>query len=340
MALAVKELTEEALETALEEGELFIPPSIETLEKYSAAALTPAALAKLIYSDKKKPKQKKKMVQLVAIKPTRPPKYRSKYTYAKVPRPIRARYGRRMRRPIFGQNKDAYMSFRARTGNILAGSSRSKGRVHVITRMNITRLNGVTNPLTSLSNQNFGNGNGNGVVGMDFKLSDFLSYTDFTAIYRWYKILWVKVTMYPEQNTHVAAKVHVAADIDSTAYAPLNFDGADSDLTGLAPHIIFAPDKSNSDGFATEGEAYAHDKAKFHMFNDGRELQIYLTPHPRDEVGLVGAPAEVSSAPKWLSTDAPDIQHYGIRTLCKGWHNQFFVKCITTMKVAFKEHKL
>jgi hypothetical protein len=43
---------------------------------------------------------------------------------------------------------------------------------------------------------------GQGGFSWNFSLSQFPQYTEYTDLYQWYKLLWVKITFYPEQNSY------------------------------------------------------------------------------------------------------------------------------------------
>jgi hypothetical protein len=236
---------------------------------------------------------------------------------------------------------NAVKSFNSYTSaSALSGSSSRSSKYSILSRTYLPEaiaLQGGGTLTGAINNDFLNNSTGAGGYGYKFNLADFTNYTDFTAMYRFYKILWVKVIFYPEQNCHVAAKANegTAATMayDQVAYA----DGT-STRTGRAPTICYAPDQTSSDGFSSFEVAMAHDRAKFHMFNDSRELSVFLVPTIRDKVGATSG-STGPAKPKWISTEYPNEEHYGLRCYSEGFHNSNFVKVLCTMKVAFRDLK-
>lgn len=275
-------------------------------------------------------KKKKNMVQNVKV--THVVKQPRKTVYGAS---RRYKTGKRIRRSRKG-NTNAVKSFRTSTRSAaIAGSYRSKGKIQVVSRTMVPRAQGLQTAdlKTSLTNDVFNNGSGFGNFGYNFKLSDFTNYTDFTAMYRFYKILWVKLYFYPEQNTYVAANSGT-----NDSYGQLDYTDAAQKRTGRSPCIACAPDQTSSDGFGSFDIAMSHDKSRFHMFNDSKELMVYLVPTISDKVGVASASTS-EAKPMWISTDHPDELHYGLRCFAEGFSNNVYIKVIMTMKVAFKDLK-
>lgn len=190
---------------------------------------------------------------------------------------------------------------------------------------------------TKITNDFLNNADGSGGFGINFKLSDWTSYTDFTAMYRFYKIMWVKLVFYPEQNCHVAARANTGTAA-TQAYPGVDFTDNATTTTGISPSLSYAPDQTNSTGFSSFAVAMAHDKARYHMFNDSKELVVFMVPTILDKVGSASSVDGPAKA-RWLSTDHPDEAHYGLRCWGENFHNSISLKVLCTMKVAWKHLK-
>jgi hypothetical protein len=253
----------------------------------------------------------------------------------------RYKTGKRTKASRRRKGKTPVSSFKTYTGSsVLSGSSRGKGKITIVSRTFVPRSKALTGGgefNTKITNDFLNNADGTGGFGMNFKLSDFTQYTDFTAIYRYYKILWVKLVFYPEQNCHVACRVN-SGTAATQAFPALDFTDNATAWTGLSPSLSYAPDQTNSTGFSTFDVAMAHDRAKYHMFNDSKELVVFFTPTIKDKVGATSA-IDGPSKPQWISTDHADEEHYGLRCWGENFHNSNSLKVLCTMKVAWKHLK-
>lgn len=167
-----------------------------------------------------------------------------------------------------------------------------------------------------------------------FKLSQFPNYANYIAMYQWYKILWVKLHFYPMNNSYPGLN-------RGTSTFPV--EEQESDGTGKissgAPLLIVAPDHSSDAIFTNSTEAMEHDGAKLHMFNDGNDFSVFLSPKPTGLVGSAGSEVVyLTPANKWITTTSAEVPHYGLR--CRMEQNDHSaIKVIMEMKVAFRGNK-
>jgi len=167
-------------------------------------------------------------------------------------------------------------------------------------------------------------------------LANFPNYADYTDIYQWYKILFVKVHYYPLNNSYPG--LH-----EGTATNPiegLTATGGTNYVTCKAPSITYAKDDQVDTYFTTESIAMQHHGAQYHQFNDGNDLTIYVTPKPTGLLGTAGSEAVYQHPkPQWISTSESSVKHFGLRTF---WQcvDGASVRVIMEMKVAFKEPKI
>ena len=163
--------------------------------------------------------------------------------------------------------------------------------------------------------------------GYAFKLSQFTSYADFTAMYQWYKILSVKLHFIPLQNTYPAQAVSNAND---------TFTGAGVAIS-QAPILCVCEDKTSDATFATIDVAMAHHSAKVHTFNDANELVVYVAPKPTGLLGVAGSEvAFETQTPQWITTSDTTVPHYGLRCYMNGMNDHSSLQVLVEMKVAFK----
>jgi hypothetical protein len=280
-------------------------------------------------------KKQKNMVQLVKVqhevKSGKTSRKKRRYKTGK-----RTRLSRR-------RHRNAVTSFNSYTGpTVIAGSSRRGSKYSVVARTYlpyaVADAGGGTSGPGTINNDFLNLGTGYGGFGYFFKLSHFTNYTDFTNMYRFYKILWVKLIFYPETNTHISAKANEGVGNTTQAYALVDYTDGVVHRVGQAPSICYAPDQTTASGFSEFNVAMAHDNAKFHMFNDSRELSVWLVPTIKDKVGASNS-STGPARPQWISTAHPDEEHYGLRCLGEGFHTANHLRVTCTMKVAFKDLK-
>lgn len=174
---------------------------------------------------------------------------------------------------------------------------------------------------------------GQGSFGYAFKLSQFPQYSEYTALYQWYKILSVRLTFYPEQNAFGST------DVTSAGTGAADFSGAGGKASH-APIIVIAPDQTSDATFTNINSSMSHHDSRFHSFNDGKELSIYLAPKPNSLIGNAGGEVTtLSSSNKWITTDSAEVEHYGLRCFVDRFTDSASLYTVMEMKVAFKEPK-
>lgn len=170
---------------------------------------------------------------------------------------------------------------------------------------------------------------GQGSFGYAFKLSQFPQFNEYTDLYQWYKILSVRLTFYPEQNTH--------ENISLIGGGTYNGSGGQ---TATAPVMVICPDQTSDATFGSIGNAMAHHDSRFHSFNDGKEFSIYLSPKPNSLIGNSGGEVTtLSSANKWITTNSAEVEHYGLRCFVDRMNDATSIYTVMEMKVAFREPK-
>lgn len=242
-------------------------------------------------------------------------------------------YGRRSARRISTGIRAGVSS------SVLATASRHKGKNVIIKKLargpNPTTQEG-GGSLTHFLRNGLGKTSPNGNFGFsyNFQLSQFPNYTQYTAIYQWYKILWVKLHFYPLNNSHPSL---IEGDATNPIKGSVNTGTAP--WSSLAPQLIVAPDHQSEALFGSEGEAMEHDGAIHHVFNDGNEFSVYLSPKPTGLVGSAGSEVTyLTPAAKWITTSSATVPHYGLR--CFAYMNDGTnVKVVMEMKVAFRGNK-
>jgi hypothetical protein len=325
--LADAELAE-LLEVPFESLEV---PTIEEIEKLSAGAISPAAIAYLLRDNKKTKKlrvikrrfdKKKPMVYQSAYRrPLSRAPYRSS-TRVRKARPYRTR---RRRKPIVAKVHRSLISSSGNTMKqirVITRLQNPKG-TNTTTRKNLKILD-YDQPTVSTSSYSF---------HFEVSLNDLYDDASYKAIYQYYKIVGLRVAFYPLQNAHLATA-------QSNSTNPILAVQSNSVITtGSAPRIVIAPDYVSVTDFSNEDDALAHDNAKFHVFNDGNEFSVWSCPKPLDVVGREGVVS--SSAPgksQWLPTDGDGaaIEHRGFRGYVSNLHSAIQIKVMWQFKVAFK----
>lgn len=172
--------------------------------------------------------------------------------------------------------------------------------------------------------------NGDFAFSYHFKLSDLHNHTEFTSMYQWYKILWVKLHFMPRQETYPSV---------NAAHANDSFDGTGPSIS-QAPLMVLASDKTDESLFTSFDDACAHEGAKVHMFNSGNELTTWLVPKPTGLLGTAGSEVVFQQpSPKWITTDNATVPHYGVKAFVQGMSDHNVIMVLLEMKVAFKDLK-
>ncbi len=228
--------------------------------------------------------------------------------------------------------------------NVKIGDTLSRGSSHNNRIVVIKRLQRAPNPTTqegggSLTSRII---NANSATSPDgqfgfsysFKLSQMTSYTDFTAMYQWYKLLWVKLHFVPLQGS-------VPGLIQGTATNPIldiTENGGNTPL-GQAGELVIAPDRTSEALFTSVSIAMAHDGAVLHTFNDNKELTVFLQPRALGLVGAAGSEVATENAsPRWITTSDATVAHYGLRCFATMQDNASY-RVNMEMKFAFKGPK-
>lgn len=166
-----------------------------------------------------------------------------------------------------------------------------------------------------------------------WNLQDLPSYSDYTNMFQFYRILSVRVIILPLQNTYNALEVSTAGNPIAIATASTTF----TQNSTTAPYIIWAKDHVSDSAFASEQAAMSHDGSQLHCFNNGDELSIYLEPKNLDLIGVGGTeisvPAKRSS---WIPCTAETVPHYGLRCYIANMSTGVQLKVMMEIKVAFK----
>lgn len=184
----------------------------------------------------------------------------------------------------------------------------------------IPSVGAITN--TTLTNP----ASGKGSTGRAFILEDFPDYATYQGIYQYYKILYVKVIYYPQQNGYPAQDGNGSGVFGTGATA----------LKSAAPEVVVAPDAMTSQVFSNIESALNHDQAKYHVFNDSKELVVYVQPTIKATEGEVGSVINVPGKPMWIPTSSQAVPHYGLRCYWANFNQNTSFRIMYEMKVAFK----
>lgn len=313
-------------------------PSIESIETASATAITPAAVGFVDHNLSTSNSNSNRYGNM----PRRPvrrrpipvaPRFVGVRSVVPASRRIRRRrYPLRRRRRRIGA-----AGFRAwNTSAAIGSSSSSHGRAMFVKRMmRPTQVLATTENLPVID-YDAGSSSAYGFQ-YSFKLSDVPGYANWTNMYRWFKIVGVKLIFVPLQNTHNGLS-------QSNATNPIKAIGTSATtLSGLAPRFIVAPDNSSLSAFSSEQQALSHDHSKMHCFNGGAEFVVSMRPMAQDVIGLAGATARTDKPPTgFIETSAAGIaiKHHGLRCWCEGVHNAVQVIVYQEISVALKGLKL
>lgn len=219
------------------------------------------------------------------------------------------------------------------TGSSKEGVPRPPTKYHDLIVRRMYKPSGSSGQNESVLNGNvFGTGGGG--FGYNFKLDQMPSYTDFTAMFQYYKILSVELHFVPHQNCFPGLS-------ESSATNPIVRAGTGAAITTAeAPIIIVASDEATSSNFASETDAFSHGGTTLHCFNDGRTFKYRVSPAIRRVVGDASAPIQATTHKKvWLDTGSPSEAHFGLRGFAKAIKNCNSVDVYGIITVAFKDLK-
>lgn len=215
--------------------------------------------------------------------------------------------------------------------NLKTGTSKSGAHAHVVRKAFPGVVPTTTNTGASFSAGNIQNSvlrttpDGTGSFGWKFTLQDFPSYTSFTGIYQFYKILYVKIMFVPEQNSWLSGRT----DATTVAYTT-------TALKTTSPFMVVAPDPMSDAVFSTITDALEHDGSSTHAFNNGDEWVVYLEPTIIHVEGETGSTYNVPGKKTWLPTSNTTAPHYGLRAYLDKIDQYTSFRTVMEMKVAFK----
>lgn len=156
-------------------------------------------------------------------------------------------------------------------------------------------------------------------------LSAVNDYTDFTQLFKYYRLKGARVRMYFSNTTSVAS------------------DGTNAPNNG---QILMSIDR-NLDGNASNvalESAYLDSqtvKRKLCLRNDGKPVDIYMPLRQLTEmVNVSGTTTSTMTSPKWVGTEEFAVPHYGYNIMLQridgqpfsnGFSNNQYVKLLTTL---------
>lgn len=177
-----------------------------------------------------------------------------------------------------------------------------------------------------------------GGFGISFKLSDLGSYTDFTAMFQYYKMLRCVVTFVVLQDSYPA--LTAAATQTSRSNGNDGNTGSAYDPVAEVPVVMVAADNGSAAGFSSKADAFAHDGTITHPFVQGKPLSVGISPHVRRVAGTAGTEVEVHKPQKlWVSTNDSAESHYGLRGYYQGLTSGIKIRIFCKTRVAFKDLK-
>lgn len=202
-----------------------------------------------------------------------------------------------------------------------------------------SQTTGVDNP-RSIKYNIFGGGTGgtSGGFGFTFSLDQIGSYTDFTAVFQYYKIVQVEIHFIPRQDTYPS--LTNAQTQTARANGNDQTTGANYAPVSECPYVIVACDNGSGSAFSSESDAFAHEGSSIHFFNNGRAHTTRFSPTVLRLAGTAGSEA-TSYVPKrmWISTSDSSEKHYGLRGYAGSFVSGSSVDVLLKYKVVFKDLK-
>lgn len=170
-----------------------------------------------------------------------------------------------------------------------------------------------------------------------FALSSLGTYTDFTDLFKYYRIKGARVQMYFSNTTSSVAQGGGAADFEYAnsqvlMHIDTNRDGADLASSGLEETYL------NSQTA----------KKRLCLNSTGKPIDLYMSLRQASMINGTG-PTSTDYAtikPKWISTTEPGCPHYGFKTMLQKVDgttfanlssNHQYVKIITTLYIQCKK---
>jgi len=124
------------------------------------------------------------------------------------------------------------------------------------------------------------------LINYSFKLSDVLNYTEFTALFDFWRLRTVELTFIPRVDTSIAADVWT----DPRLYTIVDFDGST-----LTP--------------ATFNSFLEYDTCQVHDPRHGFRMKL----QPRTTFTATTGTGGLEAAPNtWVDCATPDVQHFGV----------------------------
>lgn len=224
---------------------------------------------------------------------------------------------------------------------VLKGSHYSGKRIHIVKKIldgpaPTQQESGGSLGVVMLNTGSKGTPNGTFSCAWNFNLEQLPGYAQYTAIYQYYRILWVKMHFVPLQNSHLCADQGSSTNPLDT----VTTDNSGSKLTGSCCWVVLAKDKVSDAIFSSSTDAYDHDTSIVHVFNDASELAVFCAPVNHDLIGVSGTEVPVPlRQSSWIPTSSTTVKHYGIRSYWSNVNNHTQVRVWCEMKVAFKDLK-
>ncbi len=142
-----------------------------------------------------------------------------------------------------------------------------------------------------------------------FFLAQLLDYTEFTNLFKYYKLKGVRVQIYFSNTNSNSRDGTSAPNQQILCWMDTNRDGADVSQSGLEQTYL------NSQTA----------KKKLCLNTTGRPLDVYMPLKQQNMIyGGVGNTDYTTSSPKWVSTTEPATPHYGYKMMLQRVDGQSF----------------
>lgn len=223
-----------------------------------------------------------------------------------------------------------------RHANIIERPIRGQMRMLQVTRTAFgSQASGGTNPSNLRYNRFTGT---SGAFGFEFSLDQIGSYTDFTALFQYYKIVQCELHLIPKQNSYPALTAAATQTTRTNGNDSIASSGYDPVCE--IPYVIMAADNGSSSGFTTIGDALAHEGSCVHYFTNGKPYVMRISPTVLRLAGTAGSEA-TTYVPKrmWINTSDSSEKHYGVRGYVEGLYSSVSIDVLIKYKVVFKDLK-
>jgi len=135
-------------------------------------------------------------------------------------------------------------------------------------------------------------------------LNNIPNYTEFTALFDYYRIRGVHIKLvYTNNVANTSAAVGAAAQAIAL------------------PTLQCAQDLDDANAPLTDGELLQRPGVKLLQMGTNGPLDLYVQPRYADQILTDAAtqPAVVGSRASWLDSNFPGVQHYGYKMWLTGW---------------------